>query len=693
MKKTKKFIRFLFILSVIIVSATLIGSITYYNIITHGISLETEKLQLQKTSQSLNIYDAELNKIKPTKASYINLSKLSSDTKNSFICAEDKRFYKHNGLDYIRIAGAIMSNIKSKSFSQGASTISQQLVKNTQLTNEKTISRKLKEFKLTKELEKIYSKDEIFELYLNNIYFGNGCYGVENASRHYFSKPASELTLSESTLLAGVINAPTYYNIETNLNNAIKRRNLILSLMKKDNKISEEAYNKAINEPVNLNISDISGNSSLYKNILNEACEVLNIDEITLNNSNYKIYTSINNNLNENIKLISNNYKSDSEIATIVINNKNHLITAINGKSKILENKWQPGSTIKPILVYAPAIEKEIITPSTSLLDNKINISGYSPENYDKKYHGYISAKTALSKSYNIPAVKLLNELGIAEAKNFASKLGIEFTESDNHLALALGGFEEGITAKSLCDAYSSFACEGKFSESKYIKKITKNGKTIYENNPTENQVMKETTAIMINEMLEECAKTGTAKNLSSLPFSVCSKTGTVGKFNSSKNKLAYNISYTPEHTIITLIQGENLPEKINGATTPTIINKEILLSIYKNQKPAKFKFYENNNQKNITKTESKLNQAEATTDKQKTDKSSNIFTNSLELKAINSQNHNPILCFMINENCEYFLIRTHKNKEEIIFSSSENSNKFIKYTDKTAKSNQMYIN
>lgn len=213
-------------------------------------------------------------------------------------------------------------------------------------------------------------------------------------------------------------------------------------------------------------------------------------------------------------------------------------------------------------MVYAPAIEKDIISPATKILDNKINIAGYSPENADKIYHGFVSAKTALSKSYNIPAVKILNELGVEEGKNFAKKLGINFSNSDNHLALALGGFENGVSPKSICDAYSAFACSGKYQPSSYISKITKNGKTIFEKENTETQAMKDSTAFLICDMLKECTKTGTAKKLGNFDFEVCAKTGTVGKSSSSKNQLAYNICYTTNHTILTVIHGRQFAGK-----------------------------------------------------------------------------------------------------------------------------------
>ena len=697
MKKTRKVLKILFIIMIIFASVTIVGSITYYKITTHGLLLDKEKLQILNPTKALSIFDSDLNEIKPTSVSYVKLSKLSSDTKNAFISVEDKRFYKHHGIDMLRIGGAIMSNLKSRSFSEGASTISQQLVKNTQLSNEKTISRKLKEIKLTHELENDYTKDEILELYLNNIYFGNGCYGIENASKHYFNKPASALTLSESALLAGSINAPSVYDVIKNTDTAIKRRDLVLNLMHKHGKIDDDALNSAKSETINLNINDISGNSSLYKNIIDEACEILNISEFELNNSNYKIYTKLDKSLSSQAKTISQNLSVDCNNASLVIDNKTHQIIMQNGNSKVLDSYWQPGSLIKPILVYAPAIEKDIISPATKILDEKINISGYAPENADKKYHGYISAKSALANSYNIPAVKLLNEIGIEEAKNFAKKLGITFEPSDNHLALALGGFEKGLTPKVLCDAYSAFACGGSFQASSYISKITKDDKTIFQNKKHEKSVMKDSTAFLINDILKECATSGTAKKLNSLSFSVCSKTGTVGKSNSNKNLVAYNVAYTSDYTILTILQSNDMPSSVNGSSYPTLINKEIFSQLYKNKKPSEFvkptsvelvklnkTSYENNKLIRTDNNDSTNEYFSTTNSPEKNPKE-------FQLTAINSTTSKPILCFTVNKNYDFWLIRTQKNKEEILYSSLENNEKNIRFIDKTAKSNEIY--
>ena len=338
MKKKKRIIKGICITLLIFFSLGIIGSFSYYTYITHSVALNTEKLEQTKSISNLKVYDVNLEEIKATSSSFIPISKLSKNTKNAFISAEDKRFYSHNGLDYIRIGGAILSNLKSKSFSEGASTISQQLIKNTQLSNEKTIKRKLKEIKLTKQLEDKYSKDEILEMYLNNIYFGNGCYGLENAAKHYFSKSATELTLAESALLASTINAPSVYDIENNYEKANERKNLIIELMLKNKKINEEESIAAKQETPVLNISKLSSNNFLYSQILNEARKILGATENSISNSGYKIYTSINKTLCDEINKLTSNYNIETspDISTMLCDLLSITIVDMSGEVSIL---------------------------------------------------------------------------------------------------------------------------------------------------------------------------------------------------------------------------------------------------------------------------------------------------------------------------------------------------------------------
>lgn len=702
MKKIKKILKFTFIASLLISILGICGGIIFYHTTTSGLTLDIEKLNKTKTSNQIQIYDKNGNSLTRLNQSYIPITKLSQKTKDAFICAEDKRFYKHNGIDLIRIAKAMISNIKSRSFSQGASTISQQLIKNTQLSSEKTLIRKLKEIKLTKSLEKNYTKDEILEIYLNNIYFGNGCYGIESASQHYFSKSASELSLCESAALAATINAPSYYDLEDNPKNAKNRRDLILNLMQKNNKINENEYQNAKKSDILLNLQSLKNNNFLFDEIINEACTILKSTPNNIANKKLKIFTELDIDLidrtNTAIKENYSSLKSNPKIASIVIDNKTNKIISITGTKNIFSTKKQPGSSIKPILVYAPAIEKNLISPATKILDEPINIAGYKPTNSNKKYHGYVSVRESLKNSYNIPAVKILNELGIQYAQEFAKKLGIEFSENDNNLAIALGGFTDGVLLKSLADAYSSFANNGYFKTSSYISKITQSGNIIYQSNDSKERIMKDSTAYLITNMLIDTSLTGTTKRLKDFNFEIASKTGTVGMQNSTNNKEAFCISYTSEHTILTYFGSADMPDSINGSTYPTMLIKDIISKLYKNNTPKNFSKPKSINKINLNKSDYENNILKPTNE---TDNSLSDFFSSdnmpksnnpnFYLNIFNEENKKPILEFNLFENYTYEIIRKHKEKEEIISSPINKSQALIKFEDLTTKNNEIY--
>ena len=705
MKKIKKIIKITFITSIILCVMAVISGIIFYNATTYSVNLDTSKLEETKTVNNLQIFDTNKNLINLSSENYIPISKLSTKTKNAFICAEDKRFYSHSGVDYIRMAGALISNIKAHSFSQGASTISQQLVKNTQLSSEKTIKRKLKEIKLTKQLENKYSKDDILEMYLNNIYFGNGCYGIENASKHYFNKSASKLTLAESALLAGTINAPSFYDIQNNQTKALERRNLILDLMHSYGKITSDEHKKAKDEPINLNLTKLSNTNFLWGEIIDEACKILKTNEMQLKNSKLKIYTYVDLNLQNQIyEKIKQNYshlESNPQTATMVVDNKTNGIVAITGSNQTLKSKKQPGSIIKPIVVYAPAFENNVISPATKILDEKININGYSPDNADKRFHGYVSVREALKNSYNVPAVKILNETGILKSQEFAKKLGIDFEKEDNNLAIALGGFTKGTTIQNLCDAYTSIANNGAFSKSKYISKITLNNNYIYEAKNTKTKAFSSSTAYLLTSILKDATKSGTARRLNSFNYDIASKTGTVGKANSTKNIEAYNATYTSSHTIISYVGGTTMPENINGATYPTMMTKDILNILYKNNTPKNFETPNSIVIKNIDKNEYKNNKVVETDNINNSIKeifaknnlpNKNENSLSLKLEAFNFENKKPLLCFFVSPNYDYKLIRTNKNNYEIITELNNlKEYKIYKFEDKSAKINGIY--
>ena len=580
----KKFIKVFLIILFICILACLIGVAFYISsIYVSARAMPLNKEALSSPYISLQVFDSENRPIKEDNEinkAVVNISNISDSTKNAFISIEDKSFYNHHGVNYKRIFKAMINNLKARSLKEGASTITQQLVKNTQLTSEKTFERKIKEIALAQRLEKNYTKDEILELYLNVIYFGNNCYGIENASNYYFSKDAKDLSLEESAMLAGLIKSPAKYSPIKNYDNALSRRNLVLKEMYQDKCISASEYNLAKNSPINLNINNQPKNklNSYSQASIDEAEEVLGIPARQIALKGYKIYTYQNSEKQEALDEAIKKQNISSDYAGIVIDNEGHSIVAYNGNSifKILDAKRQPGSCIKPILVYGPALNEDIIYPCSQLLDEKTTISDYTPKNVGGVYRGYVSARDALSKSINIPAVKVLSYVGIDKAKAYAEHMGIEFDAKDDSYTLALGGMTYGVNIKDLAGAYSSFANNGSYSKPRFISFITdKNNKLIYINKPKTEQVMREDSAYLLTDMLRTCAKTGTAKKLASLGIDIASKTGTVGKKNSKQNLDAWNVSYTKDQTCAVWLGNlDNSPIDYAGGNQPTEIVK-----------------------------------------------------------------------------------------------------------------------
>lgn len=582
MRKTFKIIVISFFV-LLVAGAAALGFYCYS--VLKSANVELDESKLTSPSLSVSIFDNEKRPVKDDNSfnsSYIKSSAIPQHTKDAFISIEDKNFYKHNGVNYKRMAKAMANNIKSGKLKEGASTISQQLIKNTHLTSEKTFDRKIKEIALAKKLEKKFSKDEILQAYLNCIYFGSNCYGIEDASQYYFSKNAHDLTIDESALLAGLIKSPNAYSPISHPDKCIARRNIVLNEMLKDGKITEKECFDAKNTKISLNLSKKTKNklNSYSQACIDEACSILKMPTKKLALGGYKIYSNLDTqkqaSLEKSLEKIS-----DCDHAGLVLDNKKSAVVAYYGKSpfKILTAKRQPGSAIKPVLVYAPALNEDIIYPCTQLLDEKTTIAGYSPKNVSGKFQGYVSAREALSKSINIPAVKVLSYIGIDKAKSYASDMGIQFDEKDDSYALALGGMSYGTNLLDMCGAYSTFANGGIYSRPKFISYITdKNDKIVYIAKCENKRVLREDACFLLTDMLKTCAQTGTAKKLGALGKNIASKTGTVGKPNSNLNLDAWNITYTPNTTVgVWAGNLDNEPINIAGGGAPTQVVKDYL--------------------------------------------------------------------------------------------------------------------
>lgn len=564
----------------LIIATVFVCAVGAYYAITAGTELDESRLI--DYGKSIAVYDGDGGKIESAsingKRNSVTIKELNQDTINAFIASEDRNFYVHNGLNYKRMLKALYKNIFSFSFKEGASTISQQLIKNTHLNNDKTISRKLKEIKLTKRLEKIYSKDDILEMYLNTIYFGHNCYGLQNAANFYFGKDADKLNLEESATLVGLLTSPNNYSPFRNPEKSKARRDTVLKNMLDCNFIDETKYNIAISKPINAQKSNGSQKYADYLSQVFDELEEINLDNIQ-DLSGCKVYTFMNKTAQDTAEGI--NYERD---CSIVITDRNGVLAY---KSTIGNAKRQPGSTVKPLFVYAPAIEEGLIHPFTKIEDEEINYNGYSPENYDKKYHGTVTIAKSIAQSYNIPAIKTLNSLTLNTAEKYAERMNVKLEDDEKNLTLALGGMKYGLSLKELCDCYSIFPNGGTHNRTHLINKIEdENGKVVYSCIKEHNQVFCEGTCALMNKMLIETTKTGTAKKLKNFNFDIAAKTGTCG--NVEGNTDAYAVGYTSAHSFgVWLGDKDNLRQNVTGGKDCCNILKQLLEVIYNKENPT----------------------------------------------------------------------------------------------------------
>ena len=499
----------------------------------------------------------------------VSVDELPKYTLNAFIAIEDKRFYSHSGVDYKRMASAFVSNIKSGGFNEGASTITQQLIKNTHLSNEKTVKRKISEIRLARKLERICDKRKILESYLNVLYFGSGIRGLGTASRVMFDKSASELTLAQSAALASIINNPSKYSPYYNLDNLNKRKKLVLKQMLSQKMITKKDYNSAISEQLNFgnfrNIQFVTG-------ALKSACKALNCSEKTLFLNNYTIFTSYDAHIANAAKNALSDINGDYNARVLVLkNDSGDIVCDETNVKKYINPARSPASAIKPFMSYAVALESGM-NPLSQICDEPTVFGDYAPANYKGIYRGYMSLNDCLKYSSNVAAVKLMRQFGVEQSKAVAKKFGIKFEQSDDTLALALGGMAKGVTLPEIANAYRTLANGGVFSEIDYINKVKNvDGIEIFKSKHRQNRAVSDDTAYLLTDMLLSCAQSGTAKKLKNVGI-IAAKTGTNGDENGNYD--CYAIAYTPEYTIAVWYgAGENLiPNSITGASCCDII-------------------------------------------------------------------------------------------------------------------------
>ena len=546
---------------------------------------------------------------------YLPINQIPEHVKNAFIAIEDARFYQHNGVDLVRIGGALLEDLRRGSLSQGASTISQQLVKNTSLTGVKTISRKLQEAVMAYQLEQAYSKDEILEMYLNYIYFGNGAYGIEAAAKVYFGTNTASLSLAQAAMLAGTIKAPTHYAPHLNLQKSITRRNLVLSEMEKSGFITSRQKREAQTEPVVLSEKPQVSYGYFIDMVLGEAETILNMDGEELLSSGCRIYTTLDQSMQNSLQSLfedSRNFPPDAQdgercqAAFVVLDSMTGEIRATmggrsydtrRGLNRAVQIKRQPGSTIKPVLVYAPAIEKLRYSPSTLVLDEKEDFNGYVPKNFTDSYAGWVTMRYAVEKSLNLPAVRVLAMIGVEPAKLFASSVGIPFEKEDIGLTLALGGFTMGVSPVCLTGAFTPFANGGYYTMPSCISRIEDGrGEVLYQRPDTKTCVMSDDTSFLMTSMLKTAATTGTARRVAVTGMDIAAKTGTSGADNlSSGNKDVWTIAYNAQYTMGCWMgfditdDAHCLSSDVTGGTYPADLVNKMFKAIYKGVTPPSF--------------------------------------------------------------------------------------------------------
>lgn len=508
MKYINKFLKIL----ILIIFAIIIIDISFY-----VYAYITPKFPIY-TNNNITYYDINGNDMfNSNNNDYVKLDEISPDVINAIVSIEDKNFYKHNGFDFLRIAKAMVINITSGKIKQGASTISQQYVKNLYLTFDKTWKRKIKEAFLTIELETHYSKDEILEGYLNTINFGAGCYGIKNASNYYFNKEPKDLTIEEATLLVGIPKSPTYFNPITNYDNSKGRQYDVIYSMYKNNYISKNDIDKIYNKELNFyGKKEKHELSSIYyyrDSVLKEMSNISEIPDTLLDLKKIKIYTNFNSDVQ---KTLENNIDEETkntkmQIASTVIDPQTGKVLAlIGGKDYSISQynrassaKRQVGSTIKPFLYYS-ALENGF-TPSSTFLSERttFNIGSelYSPKNANNVYaNKNISMVSAIAYSDNIYALKTHLFLGEDNLSKMIERVKIK-TPVKNNASAALGTTE--INMLDYANGFITLANEGKHESPHLIERIEDaNGNIIYEYKYENEYVLNKKYVYILNNLL-----------------------------------------------------------------------------------------------------------------------------------------------------------------------------------------------
>ncbi len=591
-------------------------------------------------SQTSVIYDADgtiISYIKGEKeADYVEYEDIPAQFVTAMVSIEDKRYYKHDGIDYVAILRSAKSIIETHSLSQGGSTITMQLARNIYLSSEKSWERKIKEMFIAAELEKLYSKNKIMEYYLNNIYFSNGYYGIKAACNGYFSCELNELSLSQIAFLCAIPNSPNYYDPIVHFENTMERRDRILKNMYEDGKINEPTYLAAINEEIELDLA-VPFEQSKRNNYVDtyvyycatralmemegfefqeyfsseeeqkeyyEAYDELYAEcQKKIFAEGYRIYTSIEMDkqqmLQDSVNTVLSSYTDVNEDgvyklqgAAVCLDNDTGMVVAIVGGreqdigvytlNRAYQSFRQPGSSIKPLIVYTPFFEKGN-TPDTLVKDEKIEDGPKA-----SYYHGEVTTRYAVAKSLNAVAWGLYEqitpEVGLEYLKNMHFS---KIVSRDYALATSLGGFTKGMSALEMAAGYATLENDGVYRPPTCVTKIVDADENIiYMHEPKESKIYGETAARMMTDVMQSVMTSGTGKDAKLQGIPCAGKTGTT-----NNNKDGWFVGYTRYYTTSVWV-GCDLPEEIKelqGASYPAKIWKSFMSRANEGLVPMEF--------------------------------------------------------------------------------------------------------
>ena len=515
---------------------------------------------------SSQIYDINGNEIANVHATEnrrpVKIEQVPKDLQNAFVAVEDNRFYEHSGVDPRGIMRALYANIRGRGVSEGGSTITQQLAKNAYLTQDRTITRKIQEVFLALQLERQYTKQEILEMYLNQIYFGQGAYGVQAAAQTYFGKDVDKLTLNECAMLAGIPKSPNYYSPANNMQAAQARKAVVLDQMAKYGYIANSQAQKTKQEQLTLvkPVAKEKDNTAAY--FIDYVTQTL-IDKYgadAVYKEGLKIYTTLDMDMQKAAEAAVKKlptYRTDGngvqqpQAAIVAIDPHNGYIKAmVGGRGTDQFNRAtmavrQPGSAFKPF-VFAAALE-EHFTPNTVINDAPIDIGGWRPQNDSGSFSGKVTMREVAQHSINVPTVKIAQKIGIDKPIYYAQAMGIstfvlDGAQNDKQLATALGGMTKGVTPLEITSAYGTFANKGVHVEPVVIVKVLdRNGKVLEQSEPKQNSVISANSAAELTDMLQTVIKNGTGRK-ADIGRPAAGKTGTTSNYHD-----AWFVGYTPD--------------------------------------------------------------------------------------------------------------------------------------------------